>query len=169
MSEFEQALADWRDFFMLTGTASATLLGLLFVAVSLRPDIRGNQASFRRRAVEHNFSNFLYVLLFSLYFVVPGMDDTSLGWTILVTCLFPLIGLGRSAIRFRSSSELDAPAWFWVFAVPGVCFVAAVGVAITFIVHDDSEVMWFLPVIALLLTVPTHTAWNLMMGSLETG
>ena len=42
---FSQALADWAAFYAFAGGAAATLLGLLFVAVSLRLDI------FRRREV----------------------------------------------------------------------------------------------------------------------
>jgi len=34
-----QALSEWHDFYLLTGTAAATLLGLLFVAVSLNAEI----------------------------------------------------------------------------------------------------------------------------------
>jgi hypothetical protein len=30
-----EALKDWHDFYVLVGTAAATLLGLLFIAVSL--------------------------------------------------------------------------------------------------------------------------------------
>ena len=36
---FSQALADWTAFYALMGGAAATLLGLLFVAVSVRLNI----------------------------------------------------------------------------------------------------------------------------------
>jgi len=34
-----QALNEWHDFYLLTGTAAATLLGLLFVAVTLNAEV----------------------------------------------------------------------------------------------------------------------------------
>ena len=39
MSDFAAALGEWSDFFAYIGTTAATLLGLLFVAVSLRLDV----------------------------------------------------------------------------------------------------------------------------------
>lgn len=45
MEPFRQSLADWAPFYALMGGAAATLLGLLFVSLSLRLDL------FHRRAV----------------------------------------------------------------------------------------------------------------------
>jgi hypothetical protein len=35
MDPFVQAVEGWHDFYMMIGTASATLVGLLFIAISL--------------------------------------------------------------------------------------------------------------------------------------
>lgn len=43
VSNFSNDVEAWHDFFMLAGTAAATLMGLLFVALSLRIDIRAEQ------------------------------------------------------------------------------------------------------------------------------
>jgi hypothetical protein len=35
MSGFSQQISGWETFYLLTGTAAATLIGLLFVAISV--------------------------------------------------------------------------------------------------------------------------------------
>ena len=49
MTDFSQMVGEWETFYLLTGTAAATLIGLLFVAVSIniepfqgkeRPDLQ---------------------------------------------------------------------------------------------------------------------------------
>jgi hypothetical protein len=39
MNGFIESIDSWRDFYMLTGSASATLVGLIFVAVTLHIDV----------------------------------------------------------------------------------------------------------------------------------
>ena len=36
-------------------------------------------------------------------------------------------------------------------------------VAIAFIRNDESEISWFIPIVCLLLAVPTRNAWELVM------
>ena len=36
---FAAAVAAWHDFYLLAGTAAATLIGLIFVALSLNPEV----------------------------------------------------------------------------------------------------------------------------------
>ncbi len=42
-SEFAAAIARWQNFESLAGSVAATLLGLLFVAVSIRPALFGQE------------------------------------------------------------------------------------------------------------------------------
>jgi hypothetical protein len=51
MSDFAQIISDWETFYLLSGTAAATLIGLLFIAVSIHIEI------FNRQPYSH-FSHF---------------------------------------------------------------------------------------------------------------
>lgn len=67
----------WHDFYIVAGTASATLVGLLFVSLSLhlravlaRPEVRGLARS--------TLANFALVLLVALVLVIP-QDEQGAG------------------------------------------------------------------------------------------
>ncbi len=170
MDEFSTGIEQWRDFFTVAGAAAATIIGLLFVAVTLRQDIRNAPAnSLLRSMVSQNFTNLLVVLLFSLYFMVPDMGRTGMGWSLLITAAFPLANIPRSWSRFRNDPELTGDVACWTFLVPALCYLATIGIAIAVFFQDDTEMAWFVPVIAFLIAIPTRNAWELLMDSHEAG
>lgn len=169
MTDFAADVESWHDFFMLAGTASATLLGLLFVGVSFRSDIRSQpEGSFMRTVVAHNFLSYLVVILFSLYFLIPDMDPPDLAWPIIITALFSFLSVLRSAVRLRSRFRSDREAAFWHMLVPMLCYLAAAGVGTAIIVHDDGAIAWMVTVTAFLLVTPTRNAWAMLVSSTET-
>jgi hypothetical protein len=76
----------WINFYEMIGGAAATLLGLLFVSVSLNADvILGPTHRHSKRLAEQAFQNYLCVLLVSLLVAFPGMSLTALGQSMLWT------------------------------------------------------------------------------------
>lgn len=76
----------WRDFYEIVAGASATLLGLLFVSVSINAAaILGEQHGYSRRLAEQAFQNYLCVLVVSLMVFYPGINSVIFGnvvfWT----------------------------------------------------------------------------------------
>ncbi len=70
----------WHDFYEMIGGAAATLLGLLFVSVSLNAEIiLGPAHRHSKRLAEQAFQNYLCVLLVSLLVAFPGISMLSLG------------------------------------------------------------------------------------------
>jgi hypothetical protein len=45
MDAFAQAIEGWHDFYLMVGTAAATLVGLLFVSLSLNVDVITREAN----------------------------------------------------------------------------------------------------------------------------
>jgi len=98
---------DWHDFYMLLGTASAALVALLFVAVSIGAGFLTPERSIATRTfmspVVFHFST---LLLVSLIAVVPShtalllaigivlVAVSGLGYTTVV-----LVGLARASVR----------------------------------------------------------------------
>lgn len=74
-----------------------------------------------------------------------------------------------SYLRLHTSPDLQADDRFWRFLAPLLCYLAGVGVAIAFFLDDDTEIYWFVTIVALLLTVPTRNAWQLILESHEAG
>jgi hypothetical protein len=77
----------WSNFYAVIGASAATLMGLLFVAMSMNAVValsRGPEGS--RRLAEQAFENYLAVLMVSLLALFPDMRLISFGRiTLLVT------------------------------------------------------------------------------------
>jgi hypothetical protein len=97
----------WHDFYMLLGTASAALVALLFVAVSIGASFLTPERSVATRTfmspVVFHFST---LLLISLVLLVPSHTALSLAIGIVVVAVaglgyttLVLVGLARASIR----------------------------------------------------------------------
>ena len=98
---------DWHDFYMLLGTASAALVALLFVAVSIGASFLTPERSVATRTfmspVVFHFST---LLLISLIAMVPSHTALSLAIGIAVVAVgglgyttVVLVGLARASIN----------------------------------------------------------------------
>lgn len=64
MTEFAQEVGGWHDFYTMIGLAAATLVGLLFLGLSLRPDVlRAEASSGSPIMATQTFANFLSILI----------------------------------------------------------------------------------------------------------
>ena len=94
---------EWHDYFLLNGTAAATLLGLLFVALSFNLDVvlhesRTYLVSIARQA----FLGFVFVLFISLGFLIPHATLRVQGMQVAVLGIF-LAGMGgRGLVALRA-------------------------------------------------------------------
>src|ERR1700758_5405164 len=91
----------WRDFYIMGGAALATLLGLLFVAVSLHL-----QEILAVRPLTRNLEVALYGVVFQLVFcgfmLVPGVTLAEVGAVvILAAVLFAMFSIRFSTFRGR--------------------------------------------------------------------
>ena len=69
----------WSGFYATIAAASATLLGLLFVAISINAESLGPGHEDSRRLAEQGFQNYLAVLLVELVALFPDMSFSTLG------------------------------------------------------------------------------------------
>ena len=88
---FVAGLRSWHDFFMLTGTAAATLIGLVFVAVSLGGNTGRASMRVMQTFVSPIVKHFGYVLLFAAIVLVPTQRPLTLALAIFIVALFALI------------------------------------------------------------------------------
>lgn len=128
-------LRPWHDFYTLFGTASATLIGLLFVAASAGTGV----FSADRRAAQRVFLtasvvDFSLVLAVSLIILAPVPGWLALGGMI-VAC--GLCGLGYSCVVCRDTLrdglirkiDLEDRAWYIGLPIAGYCCLAGSGAA----------------------------------------
>ncbi len=165
-----EMLTLWRDFYTLLGAASATLVGLLFVAAS----VGGSAFSTSRRAASRVFLSasvvhFSSLLAASLIVMVPGLDWRSFG-VMIVGC--GAVGLGYYGLTWRDMVkdglarriDWDDQVWYAVMPVIGYLCEAAAGV--TLMAH------WYLACdalaasLGLLLIIGLHNAWDITLWSI---
>jgi len=95
----------WHDYFGMLGAASATLLGLLFVSVSINAEtILGSAHKHSMHLAEQAFHNYIATVVLSLVVFYPGISNASLGLTIL-----SLSGLYSVRLLIRFYKAMRAP------------------------------------------------------------
>jgi hypothetical protein len=95
---FGLSVAGWHDFFLATAGASAALLGLLFVGVSINLGALAakERVDLRARA-GLAFTNLIFVLVIALILLIPDPDPTWIGIGLGVVAALGLIRVARNA------------------------------------------------------------------------
>jgi hypothetical protein len=97
---FGALLLAWHDFFLAAAGASAALLGLLFVGVSINLGAiaASERVDLGARAAQA-FSNLVFVLVISLIMLIPNPDPTSLAAGLAFVAAFGLYRVGGNVYR----------------------------------------------------------------------
>ncbi len=95
-------MTSWSTFAEVAGTAAASLIGLLFVAVSIRIDFIARSQELRNRAAQ-TLSLFGTVLLIAILIAIPGQATEALGAEL--TALAVLAGGGLFVLDRRAKAD----------------------------------------------------------------
>jgi hypothetical protein len=125
---------DWHDFYMLLGTASAVLVALLFVAVSIGASFLTPERSVTRTFMSPVVFHFSTLLLISLIAMVPSHTALSLAIGIVLVAIaglayttVVLVGLARASI-----SDIADRFGYGIFPLASyVAMLAAAGLVIS--------------------------------------
>ena len=103
-------MQDWSQLYSVTGASAATLLGLLFVAVSINaPTALGKMHQNSRRLAEQAFQNYVVVMLVSMLALFPSIDESDLGLATLgLTVLRGVLALVRLYWAAKEPYEVDS-------------------------------------------------------------
>jgi hypothetical protein len=104
---FAETVLGWHDFYLLAGTVAATLMGLLFVALSLHWDVVLEDSKTHLHAIAiEAFGAFLIVVFLSLLMLAPTASARPLGFSLmLLGGLRIVMGLRHSRVLWSSSDE----------------------------------------------------------------
>jgi hypothetical protein len=120
----DQALRDWRDFYMLSGAAAATLVGLMFVAASIGSSMFNRRGAAPMHAfVTPTVVHFAATLFVCLISVMPCDTARSLGGVIGLGALAGLAYCGRVIAiivrRFAVGLDWEDRAFYALIPVSG--------------------------------------------------
>jgi len=96
--ETPHQLESWRDLYVMLGTSSAALLGLLYVVTSLHLDEIVRNSVYRMRARSNSL--YLIVTLIEATLILTPLPLTALGLGLIAANLFGLVVNARNTVRF---------------------------------------------------------------------
>lgn len=149
----------WSTFAQVAGTAAASLIGLLFVAVSIRIGFIARSQELRNRAAQ-TLSLFGTVLLTAILIAIPGQASEALGAEL--TALAVIAGGGLFVLDRRAKADASTQAIRKTLElITPTTIVSALlllsGVLLLFGVHGGLYVL-IVPVLAA-LTSGVASAW----------
>jgi hypothetical protein len=159
MNDFQTSLAAWETFYLLAGTAAATLIGLLFIAISIHIDV------FRRKSSAElqffaalTFNCFFYVLLISIVFLIPGLSPFWLGLPLLSFGALALAGTLLQRHRARKDPKVTAR-----FNLPIIGLIILAVFAALVMARVELSLYGFVLVILFFLISAARNAWDLLV------
>ena len=161
-------LQPWHDFFLLIGGASATLLGLVFVAASIAgaiPTEKLGTAETRALWTKPILRAFLRPLALAALGLVPGIAAVDFGRIVAGLALADLVYFGFVAQglmrHHREHRDLVSSDWTWNVGLPAGTSLLILGSGIAL----AQEQMWGIYPLAvaagLHLAIGVHNAWEL--------
>jgi hypothetical protein len=162
-------MLDWKTFFAAIGGISATLAGLLFVAMQINLDLLVSDPGNRWRATARStFSVYTLLITMSLFYLLPALDQRGRAAILLVLTLFGIFRAARTwwpvwKNRLQKPQERLVET-FWMLVGPvltyGILGYNALDLYNTS--NPDSTTFGIAITFIALLVVALRNSWNLV-------
>ena len=157
------ALADWGNFYVITGSAGAGLTGLQFVVIALRTERISEAGESAVRAFgTPTVVHFGAVLLVSALLSVPHLTAPTLAASLGVVGTAGLLRSSWIVVQARAQSSYTPVLsdWAWHVAAPVVAYGALAVAAIVLLVRPVAALDLVAATALLLLFTGIHNAWD---------
>lgn len=166
-NEAAKFIESWHDFYMMAGTASVTLVGLLFVALSFHLDILLHDRNGHILAYARNtMFSFVAVLLYSFFFLVPRWYGRPLGFQVLLLSVvfggLAVFNSWRANRRDHTTGRAGSQGRRARISLISYAGLAAAGLLVILTSHQE----WFylmIGFICMLLGNAAGSAWDLLV------
>jgi len=161
-----EALKEWREFYVLTGTAAATLLALLFVAVSLG----AGYLTSRRTAGIRTFMSPVVIHFTSVFFIsavalVPTHQETFFAALIGVTAAVgAAISMFITVQVVRTEMTNYVQDYFAYGLLPALAYLALLTAAALIYLHNAFALDALAGSVLLLAIVNIRNVWDLTLS-----
>ncbi len=165
---FVQALREWQNFYFMIGSSSATLVGLMFIAVSLGTEL----PSARDERTVNTFvtpilKQLMSVLVIAAIMLMPTFRNESLGIVLLVVGSALTLYAVNIAWRFfrfpnaQTTTPIQDLLTYAVLPVLGNIFIIFTGAGA--LSGSTDALNWVAVGVVLLVVVNVINTWDLMM------
>jgi hypothetical protein len=167
---YGDTLQSWHDFYVTAGAAAATLVGLLFVGLSLHIRVVVSHRDVRSLA-RATLTDFSVVLLVALVVLTPNTDaQTTASWLIAVGVISLGLIVRPTLEGFRMRRPRALGLWVLVsrFGLSALCFAGIAAVGVLFGRQDyRGGLSGLLVVVVLLLVIAVRNTWDLLVTVAE--
>jgi len=163
---FINRIVQWQPFFITVATVAGTLVGLLFISLSINRDIVAPTANpAQLRLARRSFADFIFIVLISLYFLIPLQNGHYLALELWI------IGALKARLLFKqirqASRGAEKPTWAglvreYVFPILSVAGLVMAGIEL-YGEHMMGVYNYVVPVLATLLASGCSNAWQLLI------
>ena len=166
-TDFNTYLEPWHDFFTAVAGLSGTLLGLLFVAVTLSPTIMTDDGPTGMRVWSGvTFHNFLVLVVLGIAGLVPSDAGTTF---IITLVIIGLQGIARVLHDMRRVRADPDPTWggrhaLVRFVSPTIAYVASLITAYGLWIGDPSYLSWLVAIVFCLTISAVASCWDLLQA-----
>jgi hypothetical protein len=160
-------LSSWHEFYALLGTASAALIALLFVAVSIATGVMTQDAESRRNTATYMSPvvfHYANVLFLSLIALVPTQTFESFGVVIGIASIGSVIYSIVIAVRVHGNPISDLPDRLCYGVIPAFCYASGLVVAALLLRENPFGLDLLAGAALLLLVINIRNAWDLMIS-----
>ena len=165
--EFAALAASWHDFYLTVGAAAASLIGLLFVGISINLDsFTTDEGTGIRVLAEQAFGTFILVLVIAFMVLIPNTDQESMAVRLGIVGGLGTIGVARRAMAVRRGSTHPFGGWRYVVRRLGLPAVASVGVLVVaalVLSNPVSALYWLVGAVLMYLFSAADSAWDLLI------
>ncbi len=163
---YAQALQGWHDFYVTAGAAAATLVGLLFVGLSLHIKVVTSHPDVRSLA-RVTLTDFFVVLLIALLVLAPASDAGPISESLVITAVVSVWLVALPAVqglRMRRPRTIGLRVLIARFGVSTLGFVGVGASGVLMARRDfDNGLAGLLFVVILLLVVAVRNTWDLLV------
>jgi hypothetical protein len=165
---FTAALASWQNFYILSGTAAATLAGLMFVAVTFGAGLFTPETEAAARAwLDPPFYHFFHILITAALTLMPTMSPSALGAIVVALSMARTLALARTYKRFREAHEtygdLELSDWLTGVVFPLLCYLALAASGAGFLAGYTASFTALAVAMLVMMVLGVIGAWELLL------
>jgi hypothetical protein len=165
MPSLADAVRPWHDLYILIGTASATLIGLMFVAASVGTGVYSKDRYHALRAfLSPTVVHFACALAACMFAIAPLRSWTLLGLLIGATGLYGLgyaVMVWRNMLRHGLTVSIDLEDRICYAAIPAVGYATMLAACVVLVLEQPAGCDLLAIAMGLLLMIGIRNAWDM--------
>ena len=170
MLSLENVIRPWHEFYALLGTASATLVALLFVTASIATGVfTANRRAPLRVFLSATVVHFSSIVAASLIILAPIQSRTLLALLLLACGIFGLVYsilTWRDSVRDGLSTSIDLEDRTWYVLLPVACYLFEIGSAGLLLWRTADGCIVLAVAMSMLLVIGIHNAWDITVWTI---